>query len=119
MRRAFPAESSASWEGNTLMRVLALLLISALSLASSSAFATVFAGTHSLVIVGDGVVGGELVAPPGFFDDIPAGTPVIGSSQYDDTAPQLFAQCFNLNIALGNGLLKRFHNLLGFAVAVI
>ena len=77
------------------MRVLALLLISALSLASSSAFATVFAGTHSLVIVGDGVVGGELVAPPGFFDDIPAGTPVIGSSQYDDTAPQLFAQCFN------------------------
>jgi hypothetical protein len=76
------------------MRILALSLLLALSL-PNSAFATVFAGTHSLVIVGDGVVNGGLVAPPGFFDDIPAGTPVIGSSQYDDTASQLFGQCFN------------------------
>ena len=63
------------------------------------AWATVFNGTHSLVIVGDGVEAGGLTAPPGFFSDFPIGTAVVGSSQYDDTAPQTFSQCFNPNDA--------------------
>jgi hypothetical protein len=81
------------------MRTLALLLISALSLSSSSAIATVFTGNHSLVIVADGVEDGGLTAPPGFFDDFPVGTLVVGSSQYDDAASVLFPQCFNPNDA--------------------
>ena len=75
---------------------LALPFVSAICLGATSAAATVFGAPHSLVIVGDGAPNtGGLVAPPGFFDDIPVGTPVTGSSQYDDTAPQLLAQCFN------------------------
>ena len=80
------------------MRALVIGLFLAYLIPDSSR-ATVFNGTHSLVIVGDGVEAGGLTAPPGFFADFPIGTAVVGSSQYDDTAPQTFSQCFNPNDA--------------------
>ena len=39
-----------SWEGNTLMRTLALILISVLSLASSSAFAASYQQTNGTIV---------------------------------------------------------------------
>jgi hypothetical protein len=79
------------------MRMLALILISALSLASSSAFAAVFTGNHSFVIVADafGTEDVGFTAPPGFFEDFPIGTPVQLTSQYDDGASVVLNQCYN------------------------
>lgn len=79
------------------MRTLVLMLLATISLASSSAYSTVFTGNHSLLIVADGVEDGGFTAPPGFFDDVPVGTSVTGFSEYNDAASVLFSQCFNPN----------------------
>lgn len=78
------------------MRALAIGLFW-VCLIPSVARATVFSGTHSLVIVGDGVEDGGFTAPAGFFDDVPVGTEVTGFSDYNDGASVLFSQCFNPN----------------------
>lgn len=77
------------------MRLLSLQIILFSIVCSSSAWGTVFGGSHSLFLVPDGVIDGGLVAPDGFFDDISPGTPIMGTSQYDAAAPLLFEQCFN------------------------
>ena len=80
-----------------MMNKLARMLIPAACLVITGweADAAVYGASQSFEIVADGVVSSDLAAPPGFFDDIPAGTTIDLSSQYDDTAAVVGSQCLN------------------------
>ena len=80
----------------TFAHVAVALLVFAVTL-GSAAQAAVFSDAGTYRIVADGVVTNALTAPPGFFDDIPVGSPVSFASQYDDTATPVLNQCFNPN----------------------
>ena len=62
---------------------------------AGAASALVFSDFQQLEIAADGVISSDLLAPPGFFDDIPVGTPVQFTSQYDDGADIVLSQCHN------------------------
>jgi len=81
---------------NPFARVAVASLVFAVTF-GSVARAAVFSDAGTYRIVADGVVTNALTAPPGFFDDIPVGSPVSFASQYDDTATPVLNQCFNPN----------------------